>query len=455
MREKALADEKAAEAAAAEQARIAAEADAESARRRQAQEGLQKTLETATDVVGQYESLLAMLQKETSSTSVYLGRKETTAEETVQIQYVAASENNKFMVGKTLAPPPEEEGTGEGAGISFDVWKAIEEEDAEGNPTSRMPDYKHVENVIREPNMSFFGIPKLGAYLAVPFTYDSYLHSGVFDPAPDAGGGEETPEGETPEEKVNTVPVEMICALDTMGQGRPFTDEEIACAQKWASLIGINLTRSEKDIYVVEKGARAAAAEVNAKSLEAVGPEKVEQQTKMQEEIEDKLKTEAEALPEGEELNESVKVLLACEIKTRYAKEAVMANKEVLEGIKEWSIGPKADIMKVLECVLYLLGYSQSQLYDMASRKADWSKLRLLFDSEFFNKIVVYNPISTPATESYAGIDSLKALLEGQDEAALGSSSVAYSAMYEWAKQAIESREEAIKKKEADNEANQ
>lgn len=132
LQEKAAADEKAAQAAADEQARIAAEADAESARRRKAQEDIQKSLETTPDVVGQYDSLLTMLQSETGATSAYLGRKETTAAEVVQVQYVAASGNNKFLVGKTLASPPaDEEGSGESAGITFDVWKAIEEEDAE------------------------------------------------------------------------------------------------------------------------------------------------------------------------------------------------------------------------------------------------------------------------------------------------------------------------------------
>jgi hypothetical protein len=38
------------------------------------------------------------------------------------------------------------------------------------------PKYVHIENVIREPAMKFFGIPKLGAYLAVPVTYSTWLH---------------------------------------------------------------------------------------------------------------------------------------------------------------------------------------------------------------------------------------------------------------------------------------
>jgi hypothetical protein len=314
-----------------------------------------------------------------------------------------------------------------------------------------MPEYKHVENVIRDPKISFFGIPKLGAYLAVPFKYESYIHPGVFDPV--AEGGDETPEGETPAEKVNTVPVDMICALDTMGQARAFTDEEISCAQKWATLIGVNLARAERDTFLVEKVAREAAEAANAKRLESVEQDKAEQQIKMQEEIETKLKAEAESLLEGQELDESVKVLLTCEIKTRFAKDSVLACKEMLEQIKEWSIGPKAEVMKVLECALYLLGYTQPQLYDMANRKANWSKMRGLFDSEFFNKLEEYKSLDTPATKPYADIDSLKTLLEGQDEAALSSTSLVYSTLLDWAKQAIESREEAIKKKEADNEA--
>jgi hypothetical protein len=132
MRQKYAAEAEAVKAAAEEQARAAAEADAEIALRRKQQEDLQKALETTPDVATQYGSLLSMLQSEAHATSVYLGRKEITAEETVQLQYIAATSNNKFMVGKTLASPPaDDEEVAEGSGITFDVWTPIEEEDAE------------------------------------------------------------------------------------------------------------------------------------------------------------------------------------------------------------------------------------------------------------------------------------------------------------------------------------
>merc|ERR1719424_1320923 len=181
MMQKVAADEKAAKAAADAEKAAAAAKSAESANRQKAQEDLQKKLEETPNVVGEFESLLAMLQSETGATSTYIGRKETTAGETPveQIQYIAASSNNQSLVGKTLAKPAgegDEEGAAEGTGVTFDLWTPVEGEDAEGQPTSTMPDYKHVENVIRDAKVSFFGIPKLGAYLAVPCKYESYLH---------------------------------------------------------------------------------------------------------------------------------------------------------------------------------------------------------------------------------------------------------------------------------------
>lgn len=40
------------------------------------------------------------------------------------------------------------------------------------------PEHVLVENVMRNPRVKFFGMPKLGSYLALPITYDSWLHAG-------------------------------------------------------------------------------------------------------------------------------------------------------------------------------------------------------------------------------------------------------------------------------------
>merc|ERR1719387_381075 len=94
------------------------------------------------------------------------------------------------MLNATLNDPgdgaADEEGGGAGQGITFDAWKLVEDENAEpdedGNvPGPKAPDFVHVPNVIRQQRIKFFGIPKLGGYLAVPIAHKKYLHAGVFE----------------------------------------------------------------------------------------------------------------------------------------------------------------------------------------------------------------------------------------------------------------------------------
>lgn len=48
----------------------------------------------------------------------------------------------------------------------------------ENEPELIPPEHVMVDNVVRDPRVKFFGIPKLGAYLALPITYGSWLHPG-------------------------------------------------------------------------------------------------------------------------------------------------------------------------------------------------------------------------------------------------------------------------------------
>ena len=43
--------------------------------------------------------------------------------------------------------------------------------------------YVYINNVVKNENMFFMKWPKLGAYIAVPLVYNSYLHESVFDAA--------------------------------------------------------------------------------------------------------------------------------------------------------------------------------------------------------------------------------------------------------------------------------
>lgn len=48
----------------------------------------------------------------------------------------------------------------------------------ENEPELIPPEQVLIENVVRDPRVKFFGIPKLGAYLALPITYNSWLQPG-------------------------------------------------------------------------------------------------------------------------------------------------------------------------------------------------------------------------------------------------------------------------------------
>ena len=41
----------------------------------------------------------------------------------------------------------------------------------------------YVNNVVKNESMHYFRLPKLGAYIAVPLVYNSYLHEEIFDAA--------------------------------------------------------------------------------------------------------------------------------------------------------------------------------------------------------------------------------------------------------------------------------
>ena len=147
-------------------------------------------------------------------------------------------------------------------GVTFRVWKELPpepveegQEDAPPKPPA-FPEYLHIENVIRDPGVKFFGVPKLGAYLAVPVTYPSGLHDdGVGVPgaaAPEGGDGGEPP---VPAAPVGTGPVkvpknvQLILGIDSMAQARAFKPAEISAALKWGKVLAKALERADGQLW--------------------------------------------------------------------------------------------------------------------------------------------------------------------------------------------------------------
>jgi len=86
-----------------------------------------------------------------------------------QIQFIHASENCQFMVGQVLE---------KNQGVTFKVLEKDENEKEGCDPKHLL-----IKEVVREENMHYYQVPKLGSYLAIKLEYDSCLFEEAFDAA--------------------------------------------------------------------------------------------------------------------------------------------------------------------------------------------------------------------------------------------------------------------------------
>jgi hypothetical protein len=94
-----------------------------------------------------------------------------------------------------------------------------------------------IDNVMRDKRCKFFGIPKLGSYVAVPLSLQSIDHDAGCLPGPPSAeaassgeNGEENsapapsePLAPPPKYVMNKLPSEMIIGFDSIGNYRRFT----------------------------------------------------------------------------------------------------------------------------------------------------------------------------------------------------------------------------------------
>jgi hypothetical protein len=149
--------------------------------------------------------------------------------ESESLNFYSANAGQEHCIGKKIIKQPEDaEEIPPRSGLSFDAFKLPElpepeEEEVgeDGEPVEPKPrpipkpSPLHIENVMRNPRIKFFGIPKLGAYVAIPLEYRSIDH--------ETGCTLQTDE-ETGESKYiqNPITVKLIIGMDTIGKYRRF-----------------------------------------------------------------------------------------------------------------------------------------------------------------------------------------------------------------------------------------
>lgn len=158
------------------------------------------------------------------------------AGETEYLKYLAAGPSSKMMIGVKLNKPAVTDETSdefiERQGVSFEALRvpevpeeeATEEAEGEGEVQKKGPPPLQnliIRNVMLDRRVKFYGIPKLGAYVACPFKYASYDHDGAV--RFNAGDGAEVPSSFELVQADNS----FIIAFDSIGKYRHFTEEEI------------------------------------------------------------------------------------------------------------------------------------------------------------------------------------------------------------------------------------
>jgi hypothetical protein len=164
--------------------------------------------------------------------AAYIALRYTSGETVDMLKYLSKGKNDPIVLGKKLMKPATDEGEDapERQGVSFEAFKVPEvpesdepppddgQETVAKGPPALLP--LVINNVMRDKRVKFFGIPKLGAYVAIPFTYASIDHEAavVYTPA----------EGDNPASfALVRKDCQFLIGCDTIGVYRLFTNEEI------------------------------------------------------------------------------------------------------------------------------------------------------------------------------------------------------------------------------------
>jgi len=428
-----------AEAKAAEEAKAAA---------LPGEQELLQELGSTREVAELYPKVLEMVKLATGATSTYIGVKQASEAgpdgdppSLPVITYLAGSEGADMEGQAMNGADPENEDGPPPEGITFDLFKGTEppenpeaDPEAEGEPQLIYPEELVVANVVRHPGMKFFGVPKIGAYVALPIRYKSCLHAD--------GIGAEVPreEGKPTHEPVYNQ-CEMVLGMHTMGQaGRQFTGDEIAKAKSWAGKVSEALERAELTVWATEVEAKSIEAEKEADVGETVAKAKAEAEA------------EADAVVQNlpEDMPDYDKELEAKIQAYKAALKVVGVLEDKLMEMNERRLPPKPEATRILQALLYTLLYPKEGFVESATRKVNWEKMRKVFVPQLLKTLKLYDPSSEKNVyPRYARVEEMKRMLEIDElpQEAL------YGVLFELCNKATEVRETAVATREARAEA--
>lgn len=386
-----------------------------------------------------WRELLQVAQSHAGAQAAYLGLLE---EEGIEGQegkclcYTHCSSGQEWMLEKVL---PENVGVSWGALAEPTeetpyLWRppkpAAEEAEEAEDPDAEPPAEEEgptpflpvaVECVTDAPEVHYFDMTRLGAYVAVPLLYTSYYTpealadatqfeeerkaaekaaeeaaaaaaeaaesaAAAGEDGEEAAEGEEEKEaGEAPKEKVLVLrgsPVRLLLCLDTLGANSPINEASIPELMELCKLTAQCRERTETKQVMAqalaimeEQRLQASEEDDSKKDLVAKCRADVEAELK-----EARVQEEQEAEDEQKELVKE---------KYKYLKEqkAFLRLKDLMQGLADWVVFPP-EALSVLAALAFMYGFTKEQVYPKRKASLRWPPLRaLLMGTELWSAV--------------------------------------------------------------------
>eukprot|EP00347_Sterkiella_histriomuscorum_P002901 403366357 len=470
-------------------------------------------LEKSQDLTDNLDELAQYLQDFTGATGVYIGkliqpRKEIQDEDDDRahidndnpkvVWYIHSSQGHEYMKGKILS---NEQGVTHAVFNPPQVENEAEQYDEEGNLIPPKPkstdilDTNHhvfVREVVREPKIHFYKVPRLGSYLAIPLVYNSCLFEDALDNAVSdyfavqkareeqdkarqeyeeeqnrireekerLGDYYEAPEPREWEvikqKDFETFQESFVVCLDTMGQDREFTDVERRLALQAVQNFKEIWERTEFENLTRDRNRKIKIMEIDREFMDVESHKLMEEEDKH---VEEYLQQHmAQNLgPDGQpaqQIDEELKDLIQKSIRLQYIAQMFRDKVEYQKSVKRLTKYKVLKLPRIMQSIFYFLQYKREQICEKGTNKFFWKIAKTHFNNpEFFNRLVNFNPMGSRDEVTYLPryqtINFIERNIEGINPEDVDAYNMTIGKLFKWLLLAIRTRKDDIIRRKA------
>mmetsp|Transcript_31870 Transcript_31870/g.53765 ORF Transcript_31870/g.53765 Transcript_31870/m.53765 type:complete len:539 (+) Transcript_31870:117-1733(+) len=406
--------------------------------------------------------------------AAYIATKKVAGENEV-LNYVSAGPSQTKMKGKKLPKPAaDEEDAPPRLGVSFEAFKLPEipegeeepAEDEDGNPLPPKAPPKAqplvIENAMRDKRCKFFGIPRLGSFAAIPFSYQSLMHEEgvVLGEPPAVEEGQEPIPADYGFAKKES---QFLVCIDTIGKYRALKPAEIARIVD----LGENMVKLFETLETEQGNTHIAFLKSDAfKAVQEAAPAEfaakfAEPEAAVVARVGEEVAAEAAARaaaadPEGEPPVESETLKPFKEahaVLTEVWNAGVGGDATVssaLSGLQGYTLPLPAPALNCLYAVACLVGCAAAEMQNVCG-DPDWGVIQQSCLAGLAGKIAAYDPaapLEAATTTEAHKLASIKAFAEATGILDAGAypptMAICANALLPWLQKALAAREAAI-----------